>query len=216
MEKSRAKKNNNDATREEREFEKAQQKKEKENNDFRMSGLKILGLVSKMKSRMLPEEAAFIQAIVEPYTQPIGSVARLKPEALANLVEGGDLVEDDEPDEDDEDKNERAASVNEVKLALTPSELRKDVTAALVGQGFKASEINASANKMNWSNGESLGEKLKAVLAMLRPSSNPEPNSASGEGHRRSAEGGSEQVEFHPEQPGAILPPTIPQRIKEQ
>lgn len=207
MRRSRARHEDAEGTsREERAMEKARAKREKEDNDARVNALKILGLVGKLKSRMLPEETAVIRAIMEPLTQPVGSIARLAPDALMELVERGDLVEDEEAENEDEGEND-SAPVNG-KVALTPSELRRDVTAALTQQGFPVAAIEAACNKVRWSGGESLDQMLRAVLAILRP---PEPPKSAPESTTPPAPADPEP---EPESSHVILPPAIPQWVR--
>ena len=189
-------------------MEKARAKSEKEDNDARVNALRILGLVGKLKSRMLPEETAVIRAIMEPLTQPVGSVARLAPDALMELVERGDLVDDEEVEGEGEDEGENDSAPVNGKMALTPSELRRDVTAALTHQGFPVAAIEAACNKVGWSNGESLDQMLRAVLAILRP---PEPPKSAPESTTPPAPADPEP---EPESPHVILPPTVPQWVR--
>ncbi|WP_162601355.1 hypothetical protein [Occallatibacter savannae] len=214
MAKSRARQQGEDVTRTSRMLERAQQKKEKEDNDFRVNGLRVLGLVSKMRSRMLPEEVTMIRAIMEQYTRPIDNVAWLKPNAIANLVESGDLVEDQKWDEEPE--MSALPSIEDLR-GTAPCDLRNEVVTALLAQGFKKSAINDAANKLSWSNGESFDQKLRSMLTSLRPTERPTNQGTSN--NPRFVDSGPEQdseaVAAEPTaDPAVTLPPTIPQRVK--
>jgi ribonuclease D len=172
---------------------------------------------------MLPEDAAMIRAIMEPYTLPVGSVARLKPGAVMELMERGELVENAE--DEDEVWNQRVeveAEDDDDDLApapvkMTPSELRKDVAFSLRKQGFKIAEIEAACNAVSWSRGESLDQMLQAVMVVLRPPDLRPPDPPKPSKHARiyDADWRPESTTPAPADPiEVILPPTIPQWVR--
>jgi hypothetical protein len=166
--KSRAKQHT-EATREQLLAAKTQLKKEKEQNDVRVKALKVLATISQLKPYMLPEEVVAVRAIIEPYTLPMYKVAYLSSEALSRLVTTGDLVDEEADDQDAQGEAEDAPSTEVIRGARTPSEMRRDVSAALQTQGFRVADIDVAANRMPWNNGVTFDEQLKLMLAVLRP-----------------------------------------------
>jgi hypothetical protein len=156
------------ATREQLLAAKTQLKKEKEQNDVRIKSLKVLAMISQLRPYMLAEEVAAVRAIVEPYTLPIYRVASLNQDALSGLVASGDLV-DDEAEVQEEQEQQEEETEESADVLRTPSEMRRDVSAALQAQGFRTADINDAANRMSWSNGQTFDGQLKLMLTMLRP-----------------------------------------------
>ena len=162
------------ATRKELVVLKTQLRKEKGQNDVRAKALKVLATISQLKPYMLAEEVIAMRAIMEPYTLPLYKVASLTPDALSNLVVAGDLVDEEVEEQEQQDQEPDAANEMEDSptpdMIRTPSEMRRDVSAALQAQGFRIADINDVANRTPWSNGQTFDEKLKLMLTMLRPS----------------------------------------------